>query len=117
MRPDTSDDETGEEVLTADALDTQLEQVKQQAVETLEQKEAEIERLQTELKTEREKRIECQEQFEQVKNDVEELRKNYVPINAVETVLAKQGVSKETVDDVIEAARVVEDNAEATVNE
>ncbi|MFC7134884.1 MULTISPECIES: hypothetical protein [Salinibaculum] len=117
MRPDTSDDETGEEALTADALVTQLEQVKAQAVEMLEQKEAEMERLQTELEAEREKRVECQERFEQVEKDVEELQENYVPINAVETVLVKQGVSNETVDDVIEAARAVEDNAEANVNE
>ncbi|WP_302080743.1 hypothetical protein [Salinibaculum rarum] len=117
MRTDTSDEETDEEVLSAAALESQLEQVTEEAVETLAQKEAEIERLQAELTAEREQRIECQEQFEAVESDVEELRENYVPIHAVETVLAKQGVSKDTVDDVIEAARAIEDNAEANVSE
>jgi len=117
MRPDTSDDETDREGLTADALETQLERVKQQTVETLEQKEAEIERLQTELEAEREQRVERQEQLEQLESNIGELRENYVPVHAVETVLAKQGVSKETVDDVIDAARAIEDNAEANVSE
>lgn len=116
MNPDASDAETSEEALSVDTLESQLDQLKQQLVGTLEQKEAEIERLEAELADEREHGVE-QERFEQLQDDVEKLQENYLPIHAVETVLAKQGVSKETIDDVIEAARVVEDDAESTVTE
>lgn len=115
MSPDPPDAEAGDEEYTADALERQLEQFKRQLVETIEQKDAEIERLKAELATEREQHDQ-QEQFEQLQDDIEELQENYISVYAVETVLAKQGVSRETIDDVIEAARVLEDNAEANID-